>query len=115
MYIYSFFFLMIRRPPRSTLFPYTTLFRSARQPPQAVDRACSGRAEHRTGTEEQQALEQGVVDGVEDGAGETKNRHSRLPICDAQSTGANAEQDDANVLDAVVGKEPLQVVLGQGP
>src|SRR2546426_8731867 len=26
----SFFFLMIRRPPRSTLFPYTTLFRSLR-------------------------------------------------------------------------------------
>src|SRR5256885_17034952 len=28
-----FFFLMIRRPPRSTLFPYTTLFRSERIPP----------------------------------------------------------------------------------
>src|SRR5688572_1927855 len=27
MYL-SFFFLMLRRPPRSTLFPYTTLFRS---------------------------------------------------------------------------------------
>src|SRR5688572_23264783 len=27
-YFYSFIFLMIRRPPRSTLFPYTTLFRS---------------------------------------------------------------------------------------
>src|SRR2546429_6661741 len=27
-FIYIFFFLMIRRPPRSTLFPYTTLFRS---------------------------------------------------------------------------------------
>src|SRR5437899_10640701 len=27
-----FFFLMIRRPPRSTLFPYTTLFRSRRRP-----------------------------------------------------------------------------------
>src|SRR3712207_9356043 len=26
---YIFFFLMIRRPPRSTLFPYTTLFRSS--------------------------------------------------------------------------------------
>src|SRR2546425_8232068 len=26
-----FFFLMIRRPPRSTLFPYTTLFRSGRR------------------------------------------------------------------------------------
>src|SRR3989442_9593415 len=30
-----FFFLMIRRPPRSTLFPYTTLFRSHLRPPLA--------------------------------------------------------------------------------
>src|SRR2546422_3517217 len=28
LFIFFFFFLMIRRPPRSTLFPYTTLFRS---------------------------------------------------------------------------------------
>src|SRR3712207_9379143 len=28
MHLLFFFFLMIRRPPRSTLFPYTTLFRS---------------------------------------------------------------------------------------
>src|SRR5229473_3622286 len=27
-FFFCFFFLMIRRPPRSTLFPYTTLFRS---------------------------------------------------------------------------------------
>src|SRR5258708_27063586 len=27
--MFFFFFLMIRRPPRSTLFPYTTLFRSS--------------------------------------------------------------------------------------
>src|SRR2546430_15841503 len=27
-FAFFFFFLMIRRPPRSTLFPYTTLFRS---------------------------------------------------------------------------------------
>src|SRR4249919_4146485 len=34
LYFFFFFFLMIRRPPRSTLFPYTTLFRSnpARSP-----------------------------------------------------------------------------------
>src|SRR2546425_9171972 len=42
-YFYSiyplFFFLMIRRPPRSTLFPYTTLFRSKRIP----DQDCRGR------------------------------------------------------------------------
>src|SRR5256885_6547575 len=31
VFLLFFFFLMIRRPPRSTLFPYTTLFRSARQ------------------------------------------------------------------------------------
>src|SRR2546430_13361464 len=31
--ILFFFFLMIRRPPRSTLFPYTTLFRSHTQVP----------------------------------------------------------------------------------
>src|SRR2546427_6144753 len=29
---FFFFFLMIRRPPRSTLFPYTTLFRSDARP-----------------------------------------------------------------------------------
>src|SRR2546422_6989944 len=49
--MFFFFFLMIRRPPRSTLFPYTTLFRSAfdraertvapvmDRPPQSVDGA----------------------------------------------------------------------------
>src|SRR2546427_11354662 len=45
-----FFFLMIRRPPRSTLFPYTTLFRSAfmmerrtgPEDPQAPGRLCLG-------------------------------------------------------------------------
>src|SRR2546425_12139965 len=31
LHIFFFFFLMIRRPPRSTLFPYTTLFRSAKK------------------------------------------------------------------------------------
>src|SRR3989454_6331159 len=52
----SFFFLMIRRPPRSTLFPYTTLFRSHgevaqvvlarpdhREPALGVARAAAGR------------------------------------------------------------------------
>src|SRR3989442_15483047 len=36
---FLFFFLMIRRPPRSTLFPYTTLFRSLR----------GGNGNHRSG------------------------------------------------------------------
>src|SRR6516164_2599805 len=50
-----FFFLMIRRPPRSTLFPYTTLFRSgggeclyraARAPLSRRDRRSSRSEEH---------------------------------------------------------------------
>src|SRR5258708_34705361 len=37
-----FFFLMIRRPPRSTLFPYTTLFRSSPSPhPEHLDENAS--------------------------------------------------------------------------
>src|SRR3712207_8976605 len=36
---------MIRRPPRSTLFPYTTLFRSVHQPAQPADRRVELREE----------------------------------------------------------------------
>src|SRR6266496_5854795 len=42
IYETSFFFLMIRRPPRSTLFPYTTLFRSDHPPGPAPDVICHG-------------------------------------------------------------------------
>src|SRR5215813_10533813 len=44
-----FFFLMIRRPPRSTLFPYTTLFRSRPQPRpvQLLQRRAQGRRSYR--------------------------------------------------------------------
>src|SRR5438034_5404360 len=52
----SFFFLMIRRPPRSTLFPYTTLFRSqhvqpAVQPRRLRPNRCldAGRPRHLVG------------------------------------------------------------------
>src|SRR5260370_453088 len=38
---FHFFFLMIRRPPRSTLFPYTTLFRSWGSRPMAEHRVMS--------------------------------------------------------------------------
>src|ERR1039457_589191 len=36
VFLFFFFFLMIRRPPRSTLFPYTTLFRSDLDPDPAA-------------------------------------------------------------------------------
>src|SRR2546430_3087908 len=40
MIVLSFFFLMIRRPPRSTLFPYTTLFRSRELPGEGAEVLC---------------------------------------------------------------------------
>src|SRR2546427_8232247 len=58
-----FFFLMIRRPPRSTLFPYTTLFRSPGAPrgrrgaptrrPRSGSGSCAGarRGERETGAD----------------------------------------------------------------
>src|SRR3989475_5192806 len=45
--ILFFFFLMIRRPPRSTLFPYTTLFRSRSTPCWPPARRPSCRAQER--------------------------------------------------------------------
>src|SRR2546430_13517538 len=57
----NFFFLMIRRPPRSTLFPYTTLFRSFAE--------CIRRGRHtgqRTGIREHAGRRQGVCFGPRD-------------------------------------------------
>src|SRR5258708_36343791 len=42
-----FFFLMIRRPPRSTLFPYTTLFRSRQKYHTLSSRECKRCKDHR--------------------------------------------------------------------
>src|SRR3712207_9180822 len=56
----SLFFLMIRRPPRSTLFPYTTLFRSLGRPQRGrgrEDGARGGRA--RRGGQEAQGRDRG--------------------------------------------------------
>src|SRR3712207_8971220 len=45
-FIRFFFFLMIRRPPRSTLFPYTTLFRSGARPSPNEARQAASRVRH---------------------------------------------------------------------
>src|SRR2546426_6856745 len=64
-----FFFLMIRRPPRSTLFPYTTLFRS----PPATHWA------HPTGWP---PLEWLTIEGV--------RRYGRADLADRKSTRLNS-------------------------
>src|SRR3712207_7725123 len=59
MYIFMFFFLMIRRPPRSTLFPYTTLFRSR----EAGRRRAAGAEPGRAALEPRPVLAGDVAEG----------------------------------------------------
>src|SRR2546429_6346677 len=63
----SFFFLMIRRPPRSTLFPYTTLFRS-----------CLAHPEPRGGVRDEGLLEARHVAAEEVGAAFGDRKSTRL-------------------------------------
>src|SRR5256885_17062003 len=50
---------MIRRPPRSTLFPYTTLFRSEHRPPVAPPRT-PGQRRERLGQADERQLGRGI-------------------------------------------------------
>src|SRR5256885_10799577 len=54
---FVFFFLMIRRPPRSTLFPYTTLFRSRLFPRSRSAIATSGWRAARVAARDRRAVE----------------------------------------------------------
>src|SRR5690349_23124180 len=74
MPVYSFFFfLMIRRPPRSTLFPYTTLFRSEHAPVQQVAR----RHRFHAARSARPDLEQAAAAGVGE-IGEADRKSTRL-------------------------------------
>src|SRR2546430_12234470 len=70
-----FFFLMIRRPPRSTLFPYTTLFRSVHEVGPKVDVLQTREQLRAFGLLEPCAQQ---LDGVERGAtaGERSEEHT---------------------------------------
>src|SRR3712207_8996608 len=83
---FSFFlFLMIRRPPRSTLFPYTTLFRSAL--PRALPARGPGPHPRRVGREPGGAARQVLL------------AHGRRPAPDRKSTRLNSSH--ANISYAV--------------
>src|SRR6266850_4860395 len=52
LFCFFFFFLMIRRPPRSTLFPFTTLFRSRSSAPPRTAPCCCRAPSRATRSEE---------------------------------------------------------------
>src|SRR3712207_8323170 len=85
---------MIRRPPRSTLFPYTTLFRSQAQHRLEVDGEGQEEAKDREVHHRYHQGHQGVVPIPEDGKGQ-----ERLLVLDRKSTRLNSSH--ANISYAV--------------
>src|SRR3712207_7119332 len=71
-YILLFFFLMIRRPPRSTLFPYTTLFRSH------VREQEHGQPEEQEAEARQPATDEALGGGLAGGPGRSEEHTSEL-------------------------------------
>src|SRR3712207_7959000 len=72
-----FFFLMIRRPPRSTLFPYTTLFRSVPDPLERLVELAGG-VGHVVGDERQRGHELDARLPADGRAQHTGGRRERL-------------------------------------
>src|SRR3712207_6868447 len=91
------FFLMIRRPPRSTLFPYTTLFRSEAHAGDAAEvRARDAAQPQCDGDREQDAVE---YHGGRDGDPAARRTDAQQPGEDRKSTRLNSSH--ANISYAV--------------
>ena len=60
-----------------------------------------------------QALEQGVIQDVQQGAGESQQRHDGQAIGQPQESHTQSERNDPDVLDTMVSQQPLEVVLSQ--
>src|SRR3712207_8349603 len=98
-----FFFLMIRRPPRSTLFPYTTLFRSDgghRLAPRPVHRAGGGRVRTRRGAGDDGRPRGGRVRG-----------RQRRPAGDRKSTRLNSSHANISYAVFCLKKKKIQEIL----
>ena len=76
--------------------------------------ARTGGVEQRAGTQEELALEHRVVERVVEGGHEREHGDTGLTERHGGHGGADAEQDDADVLDGVIGQQALDVMLLQG-
>src|SRR5438876_3176802 len=104
-----FFFLMIRRPPRSTLFPYTTLFRSVIAAPGETVGAAPAAAPRPAAPPGAVSGQRGPAPG--DGSGE----RGAVP---SVATSADATRVKASPLARRIAKEAgvdLKLVTGTGP
>ena len=83
------------------------------QPAQTVEARFAGRGQHRAGAEEQQALEQPVIEDMEQGSAQRQRRRPGQAIGREGEGEAEPDEDDADVLDRAVGEHALQVDLHQ--
>src|SRR3712207_7096421 len=92
---------MIRRPPRSTLFPYTTLFRSLRSEERGTPRRCSdGFVAKPRDDEPQGTVRMGTLDRYRPGVGHLRENVADYPDHrDRKSTRLNSSH--ANISYAV--------------
>src|SRR5437870_12827598 len=74
LFLSLFFFLILPRPPRSTLFPYTTLFRSATLRHPAVGTRGSPRVRHREPSRRQRRRRRGTRVRSEEHTSELQSR-----------------------------------------
>ena len=81
------------------------------QAAQTVDGPGACRVDDRTRAQEKQGLEEAVVPDMEEAARHAQHKEFGTAARAAQHRQPHAHQDDADVLDAVVGQEPLDVVL----
>ncbi len=85
----------------------------APQAAQAAHFARAGRVKHGTGPEEQQRLEQPVIPHVQESARERKRAPGRMSMFHRDEREAETDQDDADVLDAVIREQSLEIVLAE--
>ena len=79
-----------------------------------LDVAFAGGGEHGAGAEEQQALEQRVVEGVQQRGGERERGGGGHAVGLEGQREPEADEDDADILDGAEGEQPLQVALHEG-
>ena len=78
-----------------------------------VEVAGTGRLDRRAGSEEQQRLEDPVVEDVEKRCGHEGGAERRMPVARERQRGADADEDETNVLGRRVGQKHLEVRFDQ--
>ena len=76
-------------------------------PPNCLDVAYAGCMQHRTRAQKEQSLEKRMIQHMQQSAAESQNRQNRLIQSQSQHAQSQPQGDDADILHAVIGQQPL--------